>query len=125
MLKSRNIQIIGITLLIIAAALVTVSAIRPSAGASVDLSWPPRPDFSVLIQKAAAGNQAASDYYERHREMNEQTVAKADTSDFLLRHPELIERAGAAADMSDYSLRHPDLFQKAEAVDSSDYFLRH
>jgi hypothetical protein len=79
-----------------------------SVAREVGLSWPPRPDFSILSQKAivpVTGNQVASDYYERH--------------------PELGARAKIMADTSDYALRHPDLFEKTNAVDTSDYYLRH
>lgn len=75
---------------------------------AVDLSWPPRPDLSILKQKAivpVTGNQVASDYFERH--------------------PELGGRANIMADTSDYALRHPELFEKTNAIDTSDYYLRH
>jgi hypothetical protein len=124
MFATRKIQLLGMAVLIAAATLVTISAIRVPAPA--DLSWPSRPDFSVLNQKVfVSGNQAASDYYERHAELNERAVINAELSDYSLRHPELSERAGIGADMSDYSLRHPDLIQKTNSIDTSDYFQRH
>lgn len=42
---------LGAVVLIVAAILVTLSATRPPAPALVDLSWPSRPDFSILNQK--------------------------------------------------------------------------
>lgn len=52
MYKTRKIQMVGALVLIVAATLVTLSAIGLPAPVSVDLSWSPRPDFSVLNEKA-------------------------------------------------------------------------
>jgi hypothetical protein len=51
MLNTRKFQTLGVLALIVAATLVTLSAIRFSAPAPANLSWPPRPDFSHLIGK--------------------------------------------------------------------------
>jgi hypothetical protein len=108
MLKSRNFQIVGTIALIIAATLATISAVNAPAAAPVDLSWPPRPDFSILIQKTIIpvnGNLAHGDIYARHPEFN--------------RH------ASAVADLSDYALRHQDLDQQYGKVELWDMFLFH
>jgi hypothetical protein len=79
-----------------------------SVGKDVDLSWPPRPDFSILRQSAiipVSGDQAYSDFHARH--------------------PELSTNLSAVADLSDYALRHPAPSKSSGAVDTSDYFLRH
>ena len=51
MLNTRKFQILGVIVLIVAAALVTLSAIRLPAPAPINLSWPSRPDFSQLTVK--------------------------------------------------------------------------
>jgi hypothetical protein len=51
MLNTRKFQTIGVIVLIVAAALVTLSAIRLPAPAPANLSWPSRPDFSQLVIK--------------------------------------------------------------------------
>jgi hypothetical protein len=132
MLTNRKTQLLGMALLIAAATLVTISASRVPA--PVDLSWPPRPDFSILNQNVivpVSGNQTANDFYQRHPEWinhrNElvPVMNAAESADYYQRHPELNEAAGTVTDMSDYSLRHPELFQGTNAIDTSDYFLRH
>jgi hypothetical protein len=80
MLNARKFQIIGATVLIIAAALVIISASKPAAvdlswpprpnfsvlNEKVDLSWPPRPDFSVLNQKGISPFAGDQGYAPRH-----------------------------------------------------------
>jgi len=66
MLNTRKFQTLGVLVLIIAATLVTLSAIRHPALTPANLSWPPRPDFSFLAEKAfipVTGNEAGLNIY--------------------------------------------------------------
>jgi hypothetical protein len=69
MLKNRKIQLLGVTVLIAFAFLVTISAVKPPASV---------PDAS-----------AYSDYFLRHPELT-QPNTKTDLSDYFLRHPGVI-----------------------------------
>lgn len=62
MFKNRRIPLLGIALFIVAASLATISALKAPTSASVNLSWPPRPNYSFL---AAKGNNAGVDQYDR------------------------------------------------------------
>ena len=50
MFKTRKTQMVGSVVLVIAAALITLAAIKAPAPATVDLSSPPRPDNSSLMK---------------------------------------------------------------------------
>ena len=50
MFKNRKIRMIGIAVLLVAAVLVVLSAVRLPATTPVNLSWPPRPDYSFLAK---------------------------------------------------------------------------
>jgi len=66
MFNTRRFQTIGVLVLIVAAALVTLSAIRLPAPVPANLSWPSRPDFSFLVEKAfipVTGNEAGLNIY--------------------------------------------------------------
>ena len=85
MLTNRKTQLIGMALLIVAAALVMISAIRVPA--PVDLSWPARPDFSILNEKAffpVTGNDAGLAIYHQSERM--QTLGKSNADGLALYH---------------------------------------
>lgn len=63
----------------------------------------------------------ASDYYQRHRELNLGSAAVA--SDWFVRHPEAFNVANAV-DLSDYFQRHSEVI-KPSNPDLSDWFQRH
>ena len=73
MIKNRNTQLFGTIVLIVAAILVTLSAVRPPTVAPAGLSWPPRPAFSHFKEKAhvpITGNGAGlAQYYRSERGM--------------------------------------------------------
>lgn len=50
MFKNRKIQMLVMTVLLIAALLIVLSAVRLPATMPVNLSWPPRPDYSFLAK---------------------------------------------------------------------------
>ena len=50
MFKNRKIRMLGMTLLIVAALLIVLSAVKLPATSPVNLSWPPRPDYSFLAK---------------------------------------------------------------------------
>ncbi len=106
MLKTLFILVLGVLSLL----LVTVAVSHPfsKSPTSVDLSWPPRPDYSHLNEKprlSAADSQSADDFYQRHPEMSASAGIAIDTTDYFLRHPEL-RPAAPSTDVSDYFLRH-------------------
>ena len=88
MSKTRNFQMLGAVVLIVAAIIVTLSATRPPAPALANLSWPPRPDFSILNQKTlipVTGNEAGLAIYS-HSEHVEAYPAKSNEAGLAIYH---------------------------------------
>ena len=85
MLNTRKFQTIGVVVLIVAAALVSLSAIRLPAPAPTNLSWPSRPDFSQLIVKEiipVTSNEQGQALYHR----SEWSASQANQSGLNLYH---------------------------------------
>ena len=106
----------------------------------------------VTVPVSGLAEQARSDYYQRHPELNLPGAAGVDLQgdfflrhpewassvasvaipvtgssvalDYFQRHPELSMPAVFTADTADYFIRHPELRTPTES-DLSDYFLRH
>ena len=73
MLNTRKFQTLGVIVLIVAVALVTLSAIRLPAPVPANLSWPARPDFSFLVEKVTipvTGNEAGLSIYHQSERVN-------------------------------------------------------
>jgi hypothetical protein len=122
--------------------LVTLAVSSPfsNAAPSVDLSWPPRPDYSHLSEKPLVSipdtdfyqrhpewtwvsRDAASDYFQRHPELS-MSGTGIDLTDYFNRHPELTISVETSADLTDYFFRQ-QLLPSSPAVDLTDYFFRH
>lgn len=56
--KIHKAQMLGVTTFIVAANLLSLSAFTAPAPSPVNLSWPPRPDFSVLAKGVDADSLA-------------------------------------------------------------------
>jgi len=66
MLKNRIFQILVVIVLIGIALASTISAANPANPSKPDLSWPPRPDFSILDQKGMIPFAGDLGYAPRH-----------------------------------------------------------
>ena len=141
--NTRNSNLYLIAALAIMMAVLLTFAIAPAISA-------PKP---VTVPVNGLAEQAGSDYYQRHPELNLPGAAVVDLQgDFILRHPEwtgsvasvAIPVTGSSAaldyfqrhpelslpavittDTADYFIRHPELRIPADSSDLSDYFLRH
>jgi len=83
--------------------------IHQATGKEIDLTWPPRPDFSHLVKKAnqyTAAEQARSDYFTRHPEFKERVSTDIDTSDYFLRHRTEFQSTRETVLWSNF-LKHP------------------
>ena len=81
MLNTRKFQTISVAILIVSAALVSLSAIRLPALTPANLSWPPRPDFSFLAEKAfihVTGNEAGMNIYHQSERVSAYPVDSAE-----------------------------------------------
>lgn len=88
MFKNRKMQLFGALVLIVAAVLVTISAVE--------------------VPASVPGANTYSDYFQRHPELFQSNIMTPDLSDYFLRHPEL-SQSNTMTDLSDYFLRHPEL----------------
>jgi hypothetical protein len=105
MSKNRSFQMLAVIALVGIALAGTISAVNPVNISRADLSWPPRPDFSVLNQKGIIPFSGDQGYAPRQSELKLGTNLAADMSDYALRHT-VLGKSGNAADASDYFLRH-------------------
>jgi hypothetical protein len=81
MLNTRKFQTISVAILIVAAALVSLSAIGLPALTPANLSWPPRTDFSFLAEKAfipVTGNEAGLNIYHQSERVSAYPVDSAE-----------------------------------------------
>lgn len=110
MYKNRSILILGVLSILLVTVAVTSAFYKSPA--SVDLSWPPRPDYSHLNEKSfrsIAGSQDANDFYQRHPNWTWSVAAAEASSDYFQRHPELSASAAEVSfDLTDYYFRHLD-----------------
>ena|SRR5687767_10451914 len=114
MFKNRFLLVLVIIALAAIVVLTVQEAIATSAvSQSVDLSWPPRPDYSHLNEEPLV-SIPNTDYYQRHPELRASVQDAAipvtdnsEASDYFQRHPEL-SAAGVATPLAE-SLERPGL----------------
>jgi hypothetical protein len=127
MFKNRFLLVLSLSSLL----LVTMAVSRPFSNTSVS-NIEGANDF-YQRHRNWNRNLEASDYYERHPELNSSAASIVDLAgDFALRHPEWtisVQNAGVPAtgslEASDYFQRHPELRVPADSIDLSDFFQRH
>ena len=140
--RNSNLYLIA-ALAVMIVALLTI-AIAPTISSTPN---------SAANPVSGLAEQAGSDYFQRHPELNLPGAAVVElqgdfflrhpewtgsvasvavpvtgssaTLDYFQRHPELGMPAVITADTADYFIRHPELRPSVPATDLSDYFLRH
>jgi hypothetical protein len=117
MSTNRIVLVLGVLALLLVGLAVSQSGSNTLQ--TLELSWPPRPDYSHLDEKPLV-SIPDTDFYQRHPEW--MWPNRDATSDFYQRHPEWMWPNRDAA--SDYFQRHPELMAPMEiSADLTAYHL--